>query len=245
MLQRSGARLEIEFPVPTPEVSGVPGGWEAAAPGVAVVHWPLSEEELRTLRVAHPDLVVLGNARTLLSEGRSFVQAVRALRIGAGAGALLWAPRVTLPHRVAFLVYAGIDLLDATETLLTAGADRFEPAIGTLDAASAEKEGLAGGPEISPPEAVGALERGTQALAVLSQELALVRACLRAGRLRELVEARLTAEPLLAELLRYMDAGAGDLLDERAPVLGGPTRTYVTAEALRRPEVVRFRARLQ
>src|SRR4029077_4945036 len=132
--------------------------------------------------------------------------------------------------------------IDATETLLADTADWYEPAIGTLDAASAEKEGVSGAPDPGGPAGVGDPGRATRALVALTKELALARACLRAGRLRELVEARLTARPPLAELLRYLDAGAGALLDERAPVLGGPTRTYVTAEALRRPEVARFRA---
>jgi archaeosine synthase alpha-subunit len=236
VLERSSATLAIEYAVPTPEVSGVPGGWQMGAPGVAVVHWPLSDEERERLRTARPDLVVLGNARTLLAEGRTFVQAVRDLRSSAGAGALLWAPRVALPHRLAFLVYAGVDIVDATESLLTGGADPFEPAIGTLDAKAAEAEGL--GTATGPAATLDG--RTANALA---RELALVRACVRAGRLRELVEARQTAEPVLAEMLRYSDDLLGPLLDERTPVLGGPTRTYVLAESLRRPEVARFRAR--
>lgn len=242
-LERAGASLDLEYTVPTPEVSGVPGGWQTAGPGVVVVHWPLSDDERRALRMARPELVVLGNARTLLSEGRPFVEAVRGLRISAGAGALLWAPRVALPHRLAFLVYAGVDLLDATESLLTATKDPFEPALGTLDADAARREGLVSTPFGSDAAAESLAGYGTQAVDALHRELALVRACLRAGRLRELVEARLTAEPLLAEGLRYLDSVAGDLLDERTPVLGGPTRTYVLAESLRRPEVARFRSR--
>jgi archaeosine synthase len=237
------ARLEIDYVVPTPEVSGVSGGWQSAGPGVIIAHWPLSSDELRTLRDAHPDLVILGNARTLLSEGRPFVEALREIRIWAGAGALLWAPRITLPHRVAFLTYAGVDVLDATESLLTAGADPFEPAIGTLDATAARSEGLPAPLETASGLPEDPAARDGRIVGSLREELALARACLRAGRLRELVEARLTAEPLLAELLRYLDSGAATLLDERAPVLGGPTRTYVLGEALRRPEVARFRAR--
>src|SRR5271154_2885685 len=47
-LQGPQARLDIDYIVPTPEVSGVSGGWQSAGPGVIVAHWPLSGEELRT-----------------------------------------------------------------------------------------------------------------------------------------------------------------------------------------------------
>jgi archaeosine synthase len=67
---------------------------------------------------------------------------------------------------------------------------------------------------------------------------------LRSGRLRELVETRQTAEPLLAELLRYTDQHLGGLLDERAPVTGGAPGRYVLRESFRRPEAVRFRRRI-
>ncbi|MGI0151450.1 MAG: DUF5591 domain-containing protein, partial [Thermoplasmata archaeon] len=65
------------------------------------------------------------------------------------------------------------------------------------------------------------------------------------GRLRELVEGRLSSEPVLAEMLRYADRDLAPLLEERTPVyVGDRTGRYVLAESLRRPEMRRFRRRL-
>jgi archaeosine synthase alpha-subunit len=71
-----------------------------------------------------------------------------------------------------------------------------------------------------------------------------VRSAIARGALRELVEARVASEPKLAELLRYADRDLSELLESRAPVVGGASRTYVVAESLRRPEMRRFRDRL-
>ncbi|HEV2166040.1 MAG TPA: DUF5591 domain-containing protein, partial [Thermoplasmata archaeon] len=78
---------------------------------------------------------------------------------------------------------------------------------------------------------------------LLEREIRLLRAALRAGRLRELVEARLTSEPALAEILRYADGLLGGPIEERAPVTGRGIRNYILKESRRRPEVARFRAR--
>jgi archaeosine synthase alpha-subunit len=234
-------QLALDYSVPTPEVSGIPGSVEEAGPETWVVHAPLSTEEMERLRAARPALIVLGNARVLFQEGEPFVLAMRQIRGAAGGGAVLWAPRVALPHRLAMLAYLGVDLVDTAETALRSRSGEYlDPALGTIAEAPARSERWCSCAvcRSAPP---GPLE--AHAEAVLSEEMARVRGAIRAGRLRELVEARLGAEPLLAEILRYADSALGTLLDERTVVVSDQSRVYVLKESQRRPEVARFRAR--
>lgn len=219
--------LELDLAVAAPEVSGAPTYWEEVRPGVVLVRGPVPARELVGLQDRHPELVILSNARQLFAEGEPFVLALRELELGLGGGPLLWAPRTALPHRIPLLAYLGVDLLDTTE-------GRIQGLGGaTLD------ESLGLGPTgRSPAPAELAVDEYRRALATTRNALA-------QGRLRELVESRLTTEPLLGEMLRYADHHLGDLLEERTPVVGAAHEgRYVLAESLRRPEMRRFRDRL-
>jgi archaeosine synthase alpha-subunit len=236
------ASVEVEFPVPSPEVVGPPGGAVAVGAGILLVRPPLANDPSRPGPDRTAELLVWSNARTLWSEGLPFVQAIRELRTTFGAAPLLWAPRLALPHRIPLLAYLGIDLVDSTEGLMAAARGEFlDPALGVTDAALARAEGRCACPACAstPP---GPLE--AHAAAAYRQALAEARTAARTGRLRELVEARLVTEPALAEMLRYADRELAGLLEERTPVTGDGSHAYVLLESHRRPEMVRFRRRL-
>jgi archaeosine synthase alpha-subunit len=235
VLSDGHGELALPFPVLAPEVQGAPAGPLPVADGVALVHGPNT-----TAGPGGPfDLVALGNARALWSDGRPFVRAVRQLRDALGGAPVLWAPRVALPHRIPLLVYLGVDLVDTTEGLLAASRGEFlDPTLGSLTAppeGCCECAGCAsGGPDALARHAVAAYRRS----------LAEARSAARLGRLRELVESRLPAEPALAEMLRYADQELGPLLEERCAVAARGSRNYVILESHRRPEMARFRHRL-
>ncbi len=234
--------LDIEFPVPSPEVTGPTGGVTAAGPGVLLIRPPFPPELLASLASRKADFLVWGNARTLWSEGVPFLRAIREIQTTFGAAPVLWAPRLALPHRIPLLVYLGVDLVDTTEGLIAATNGEFlDPVLGRTDAAVARSEGLCSCPacEADPP---GDLADHT--LEAYRRALAETRTAARTGRLRELVESRLPAEPVLAEMLRYADRELADLLEERTAVTGAEQHTYVLLESHRRPEMVRFRRRL-
>ncbi len=234
-------RLDLDFTVAVPEVSGASGGLHEAAPGVWVLHAPLDADQWRHLEAARPELIVLGNARALYAEGERFVESLRTLREHVGAAPLLWAPRVALPHRLAFLAYVGVDLLDTTEGRWQAESGAYlDPGLRTVAAVSARREGLCRCADCvaeRPPAEAHVAE-------TYGREIALVRTAASEGRLRELVELRQTAEAALAEHLRYADRTLGPLLEERAPVVGSGITGYVLRESHRRPEITRFLARL-
>lgn len=235
-------QLALEFAVPTPEVSGAGGVAESAGTGSWFLHWPAAKADLDRMAAARPALIVLGNARWLLAEGEPFVRAIADLRRACGPGPVVWTPGIALPHRLALLTYLGCDVVDATALLAsTRNGSYVDPELGEIDRESARRERLCDCPacRVDPPGPL--LDHG---LSTIVQELHRVRAAVRAGRLRELVEARLTAEPLMAELLRYADRWLYERIEERVSVVGDEVRGYVLRESTRRPEVRRFHDRL-
>ncbi|MCI4351936.1 MAG: DUF5591 domain-containing protein [Thermoplasmata archaeon] len=242
VLRRDPAELRLRFPVPTPEISGTPGMWQTVGPGVAYVHWPLPEPEWTALRASRPELVVLGNARALWQDGEPFIRALMEIRTQLGGYPGLWAPRVALPHRLSLLAWLGVDVVDTTEGLWGAAhGSYFYTTLGSVAADSARIERVCdcASCRSDPP---GSLEIHTQA--TYAREMAEVRMALRDGRLRELVEARLTAEPALAEMLRFADRLMAPLVEGRVPVVSRAKRTYILRESRRRPEVQRFLSRV-
>ncbi|MGI0071482.1 MAG: DUF5591 domain-containing protein [Thermoplasmata archaeon] len=242
VLSGGSGTLELNFPVLAPEVLGAPGSGVPVGEGTYVVHAPLSAGPTVREGAAAPELVVLGNARALWSEGLPFVRALGELRARYGGTPVLWAPRAALPHRVPLLVYLGVDLLDATEGLFAAARGEYlDPFLGRLERPPTPAHELCACPACTS-EPPGPLAVHT--VHAYRRAVARTRAAARAGRLRELVESSLVAEPALAEMLRYADRELAPLLDERTPVVGTGAHDYVLLESQRRPEMARFRRRL-
>ncbi|MGD0249597.1 MAG: DUF5591 domain-containing protein [Thermoplasmata archaeon] len=242
VLSSDGVEVELRVPVLAPEVVGTEPGVHTVHEKAFLLHFPFAAEAVAGLRSARPDLVILGNARALWNDGAPFVRAVRDVRAAVGAAPLLWTPRVALPHRIPLLVYLGVDLLDTTEGALRAAQGEFlDETFGTARRPDTSVERSCDCPACRA-EPLGSL--GAHADWAYRHALAETRASLRMGRLRELVEARLVAEPALSEMLRYADRELAGPLEERTPVVGDESHAYVLAEAHRRPEMVRFRERL-
>ncbi len=233
---------EVTLPVLAPEIAPAASGVYPTSEGrVALLHPPFAPGALESLRSTEPELLVLGNARTLWNEGQPLVEAVAAIRETLGAEPVVWAPRVALPHRLPLLAYLGLDVVDTTEGMLQAASGTFfDLALGamagtdstTVDACDCDGC-RSGGP--------GARAEHTRRL--FARSLAETRRAIRRGVLRELVEARLAAEPANVEILRYADRLLAPLLDDRSPVTGAGRHTYVLTESHRRPEMERFRRR--
>ncbi len=241
VLDDGSAQVEIEYPVPVPEIVPAGSGVTAVAEGVVLLHAPVDRAALRALRASRPELLILGNARALWRDGEPFVTTLGEVRQAVGAEPLLWTPRVALPHRLPLLLYLGVDLVDTAEGELRAAAGEFlDGSLGARAAENATERGCdCPACTAETPDSLVAHARFAYRRGLLEARAALAR-----GALRELVEARLAAEPVLAEMLRHADRRLADVLEARAPVTGGSPRTYVLAEALRRPEMRRFRERL-
>jgi archaeosine synthase alpha-subunit len=235
-------RLELEAPILAPEIVPAGTGVVPLGSGAALLHAPLDETALRELRGHPPELLVLGNARTLWNDGEALVGAIHQVRTEVGGEPLLWAPRLALPNRLPLLAYLGFDIVDTTEGELRAAAGEFlDPTLGPrrLDSAETDRGCDCSACNSSPRGSLVDHARTSYRRAALELRAAIAR-----GTLRELVEARLASEPATAELLRYADRDLGGLLESRTPVTSSESHTYVLAEALRRPEMRRFRERL-
>ncbi|HYA54353.1 MAG TPA: DUF5591 domain-containing protein [Thermoplasmata archaeon] len=238
----SAATFSVETPILSPEVSGEGPGIYPVGPKAFLAHSPIAADAALHARAEGPELVILGNARALWGEGLPFVRAVGEVRKLLGAAPLLWAPRVALPHRIPLLAYLGVDLIDTTGSQLEAARGTFlDPELGPRNPAPPPSERACDCTACSPG---GSGSPADHAVAVSRHALAQTLSAARGGRLRELVEARLVAEPALSEMLRYSDRELGRLLEERAPVAFSGSRDYVLLESHRRPEMARFRARL-
>ena len=235
------ARYTLETPILSPEVSGEGPGIYPVGPKAVLVHAPFAPEAAVAAGAQGPELVVLGNARALWADGLPFVRALGDIRRQFGSAPLLWAPRLALPHRIPLLAYLGVDLVDTTESQLVAAHGVYlDPGLGPRTPAPPRRERACDCPACrsDPPGPLS--EHAVQAS---GRAMADTLAAARAGRLRELVESRLVAEPAMSELLRYADRELHDLLEERAPVAFAGSRDYVLLESHRRPEMARFRAR--
>lgn len=154
----------------------------------------------------------------------------------------LFCPVAGMPHRLALLVYCGVDVFDAVPLIMAAESGMYLTTTGPLDysllrnlpctcrdcgSGSLDKEGLA-----------------RHNIAVAQAELHLVAHAIGQGRLRELVETRVRTDPWLVQNLRLMDLHAYDLQEMHAPVRGAPFHAG-SKESLLRPDIVRWQRRLK
>ncbi|HVL48704.1 MAG TPA: archaeosine synthase subunit alpha [Candidatus Thermoplasmatota archaeon] len=192
------------------------------------------------------DLVVMGSARALVANPYALAAHVTTLRRSVGAGRLLYAPGCGLPHEMALLAYAGIDVFDSSAALLAARQGQYLTPEGPMDAAAVERAGAR--PcrcDACVSGATGFDWLTSHALAAVETERARVAAAIEAGRLRDLVETRIRATPEMAAHLRRFDLEHHDHFEERAPLIREGVLAATSKESLQRPEVERFRRRIE
>ncbi|HYM39914.1 MAG TPA: archaeosine synthase subunit alpha [Thermoplasmata archaeon] len=187
---------------------------------------------------ADAEAIFLANGPEFARDPRDFTAAVAGAREELGPAKVLAVTGLASPSNLAILVYAGIDLADSSRVVLDAARGIFHTADGAVPLAEADR-GACG----CAACAAGLDLRAHNELA-LHRELLLVRNHLLHGRLRELVERRLANDPWNTAVLRHLDRRHADLLESYTPVAGGEVLAY-SHESLTRPEVVRFRRRVQ
>ncbi|MBM4237068.1 MAG: hypothetical protein FJ151_01110 [Euryarchaeota archaeon] len=179
------------------------------------------------------ELIILGSAFELRRDARGFVESVVALREAARSDRLIYAPGMMETGNIALLCYLGIDLIDSS--LLV-----YQAARGNL----VLPEGIV------PADQVDWLLEATSSETILDfnlvaawKELGLVRHMLKIGRLRELVEMRVHANPWAVAALRLLDIEHYDYQEKRTAVVG-PSFYCNARQSLLRPDVRRFRCRI-
>ena len=187
-------------------------------------------------------LATLRDTSKLLLDSRAFVDSLAGLKSTKAILAPLHCSTMGLPHRLAFLVYCGFDVFDSIPLIMAAENGRYLTTTGALD-----YERVKDLPCSCPGCSSG--RRGKRELLVHNQfeaenELKLVRHAISQGKLRELVEGRIRADPWLVQNLRLMDLERYDLQELHAPVKGAPFHAG-SKESLTRPDIVRWRKRLE
>jgi archaeosine synthase len=188
------------------------------------------------------DFAILSDTSTLLLDSGKFVEAVAKLKGGPDLLRPLYCSVMGLSHRLALLAYCGFDVFDSIPLIMSAENGTYLTSSGTLVyerikdlpcSCPACASGRRGKPEL--------LEHNYSAA---ENEAKHVRHAIKEGRLRELVEARIRSDPWLVQNLRLMDLGHYGLQEMHSPVKGVPFHAG-SKESLNRPDVVRWRKRLE
>jgi archaeosine synthase len=182
-------------------------------------------------------IAAVANALEYLRNARRFAERIASLRPTFGYRRLAYAPGLAAPHTLALLVYAGFDLVDDAHAQLAA----TDGVLLTADGPFREDEAAE-----AMCDCVSCVEgdRLGHNRRALWQEMRRVRNAIRLGRLRELVERRVVADPWATQVLRHLDLRHYETLERHVPVFGGGVRAY-TPFSLARADVVRFRRRVR
>jgi len=178
-------------------------------------------------------ICVLGGGFELRRDARGFVRNLVALRETVGYGRLIYVPGIMDVSNFALLAYLGADLVDSSLLVYQGARGRLLTPEGVLNADDA-------GWLVSSPDPENAIGFNLDAA---GREIALVRHMMKLGRLRELVEMRVTSNPWSVAALRIFDLEFYGFQESYAPVVG-PRFFCNSKQSLYRPDVWRFRRRV-
>ena len=188
------------------------------------------------------EILAPDSTSALLLDSAKFASTVESMKTGTNLLRPLLGSVMGLPHRLAFLCYSGFDLFDSLPLIMCSENGGYLTNTGVL-----QYTRLKDLPCSCPSCASG--KRGKEELlmhnyATADIELRMVRHAISEGTLRELVENRIRTDPWLVQNLRLLDLEHTDLLERHAPVKGAPFHAG-SKESLSRPEILRWRRRLE
>ncbi len=188
------------------------------------------------------EFAFLPSASEALLDSSVFAEGISKIKTGADLLRPTYCSTLGMPHRLALLAYCGMDVFDSLPLIMSAENGGYLTSSGSLD-----YERLVDLPCSCPACSSG--RRGKEELLrhnyhAAADELKLVRHSIAEGYLRELVEARVRSEPWQVQSLRLLDLNHYDLLEAHTAVKG-PRFHAGSKESLSRPDVVRWRRRLE
>jgi archaeosine synthase len=184
---------------------------------------------------------VLDDVAQKMLDSRAFARAVDDIKSGRGLTIPAYCSSVALVHRLAFLAYCGFDVFDSVGIVMASEGGLYLTSAGAFPADEIDE----------PPCSCQHCGNGVPAengllahnLTSAEDELRLVRHYISRGRLRELVESRVRAEPWQIQCLRLLDLDHHRVQEMHAPIKGSPF-VAGSKESLHRPDVTRWRSRL-
>ena len=218
ILQIMGAEVVLESGLRTTSNSGMKSDVEVKD-GIAVVRLPLPEELVFDDSV---EIVVVPNAYELRKDPRRIVDNVIKLRTAAGFNRLLYLSGLGEPSTLALLTYIGVDMFD-----------------DTLPRAA----GISGIRLIPEAEIATGEDESEHNIEAMEQEIEKIRMFIKSDRLRELADQRAPSTPTSVALLRLYDDVGYEYAEETCSFVGCRFSCNTT-QALRRPDIKRYKERM-
>ena len=190
---------------------------------------------------------IVGNAVQLSHQQSKFVDFITELREKIGYQRMIYLPCMGNPTSLALHTYIGIDLFDSVSAILAARTGNLFFSTGKYNVKNLEETNCSC-PTCSGFEGKPSEMNFQQILShnyfALSDEIKQVRNAILSGNLRELVEIRVRADPSLTALLRCLDQGHYNFVEERTPIMRKNRLLATTKDALNRAEIKRFQERI-
>lgn len=198
-----------------------------------------------TLKDNKATLFIVSNIVQLFSQQSKFVEFIKKLREKIGYQRMIYLPCVGDPSCFSLLAYMGVDLFDSMSAIMAARKDVLLFPNGRYKRNELEE---------IPCSCPTCRNRNVSDLSysqildhnyyALLNEIKHVRNAISSGSLRELVEMRIRADPMLIAILRILDYNHYGFLEERTPLTGRNRLLANYRESLYRPEIKRFQKRI-
>ncbi|MBR6213902.1 MAG: DUF5591 domain-containing protein [Candidatus Methanomethylophilaceae archaeon] len=219
VLHIMGTDVIMESGLRTTSNSNVSTGIEVTE-GIAVVRLPLPEDLSFDDSV---EMVVVPNAYELRKDPRRIVDNIIRLRRAAGFNRLLYLSGLGEPSTIALLTYMGADIFD----------DSLPRAAG-----------ISGIRLIPEAEIVTGQDESQNNIRAMEEELDKIRMFIATDRLRELADQRAPSTPTSVALLRLYDKEGYEYAEETCSFTGCRFSCNTT-QALRRPDIQSYKARIK
>ena len=210
-----GDVIELDTKLMSPESSDVTAP-VVSSNGIAVIRLPFTGEEEFP---EGTEVVVISNAYELRKDARKVVKAIISIREKVGPNVVLCAPGMADSSTLALYSYMGIDVFDDSVA-------RVSGSNGILSIP--EGDIIAGG------------DTTEENIKAINEECSKIRHFIRGERLRELVDQRAPSSASSVAVLRIFDDEGYAYQEEMCSTVGCRFSCNTT-QALRRPEVLRYR----
>lgn len=186
--------------------------------GICVVRVPFGDFEVPE----KTKIVVIANAFELRKDSRKLIFAVMTLREKAGYNVLIAAPGLADVGNLALLCYMGVDIFDASVAATLGNNNILSIPEGSIECDENQAE---------------------RNIFEMKNECEKIREFILGGRLRELVDQRISS-PQNVAILRIFDKEGFGYQEEACPTVGAKFSCN-TVQSLRRPEILRYRNKMK
>ncbi|WP_058367686.1 archaeosine synthase subunit alpha [Haloparvum sedimenti] len=189
------------------------------------------------------DAYLLSDAEGFVGHAAAFVEAIVEVRETLPTDTAVFLSGVATPRNAATLVYAGVDLLDATKARARGLEGMYLTDEGEYFLEDLEELPCACPACATPREEFDRADCAAHNVNALKAELRRIRHRIREGRLRDYVEGQARHDQWLTATMRRLD-DQWAYLEERTPLIRDSELTAATEDTLSRVEIQRFADRV-